>query len=95
MENLCGWPLCHRLIVRYVERCLTNKIECLVYVTKSMRTVTNMPAPVKFVCPKCKGQTELANTPCIPCSQHQITKEQGYKHCVKKFVFSRMNGQEK
>ena len=48
-----------------------------------------MPIPVKYVCPKCKGETELPNTPCIPCTyQKEIVNQNRYKHTIIKFTSS-------
>lgn len=56
-----------------------------------------MPIPVKYICPKCKGECEMPLPYlCIPCSyDREIVKPQGGKHTVHKFSFYRANGQDR
>lgn len=39
-----------------------------------------MPVPVKYVCPKCKGETDIPNTECIACSLEKLINRTGFKH---------------
>lgn len=39
-----------------------------------------MPVPVKLVCPKCKGETDIPNKACIACCFEKLINETGCKH---------------
>lgn len=39
-----------------------------------------MPISIKYKCPLCKGETDQRDTPCIPCSLHEVVRLFGNKH---------------
>lgn len=39
-----------------------------------------MPIPVKYVCPKCKGETDMQGELCVRCSLDKLFIEQGRKN---------------
>jgi hypothetical protein len=44
-----------------------------------------MPAPIKYKCPSCKGESDMEDVRCLSCTMHDLIKSQNFKHLLREY----------